>query len=219
MTSMMRRSFIVGPLTVALLVSLTPAAAHAAAAPTAKQLKRALITKWKGKKADLVRSGTGRSVVAGQDDWALSLVPARCRTAATAGLLFNGHLRGRPAAMSMLSVGGSFYGQVLVSVPPSTRLPAQTVPPRCGRFTAKYDGRRITVRIREVTDLPRIPGAKVSALKMTFSPSPWKHITRPETMLTVVRKGSIVMETYSDRNGNVEQVANAFTEAAWRRIS
>ncbi|MEV4103155.1 hypothetical protein AB0J42_23100 [Nonomuraea sp. NPDC049649] len=112
---MMRRSFIVGPLTVALLVSLTPAAAHAAAAPTAKQLKRALITKWKGKKADLVRSGTGRSVVAGQDDWALSLVPARCRTAATAGLLFNGHLRGRPAAMSMLSVGGSFYGQVLVS--------------------------------------------------------------------------------------------------------
>src|SRR5690606_40578290 len=45
MTSMMRRSFIVGLLTVALLVSLTPAAAHAAAAPTAKQLKRALITK------------------------------------------------------------------------------------------------------------------------------------------------------------------------------
>ncbi|MGI5267582.1 hypothetical protein ACQEUU_00345 [Nonomuraea sp. CA-218870] len=218
---MMRRFFITGALTASMFVSLVPAAAHAAADPTAKQLKRALITKWKGKKAHLVRSGTARSVIAGQDRWSYSRLPDRCQTAATVGLLFSGRLGGRPAAMSLINTRGSFYGETLVSVPSSTRLPAQAVPPRCGRVTVKhYDGKRITVRITKVTDLPDIPGARVSAVKVSLTPSPWKHLPKPEYMVTVVRSGSTVMETYADAsNGNVERVANGFTEAAWRRIS
>ncbi|NRQ36227.1 hypothetical protein HII36_30975 [Nonomuraea sp. NN258] len=188
--------------------------------PTAAQLKKALVTKWNGKKAHLVRSGKGRSVIAGQADWAYSRLPGRCRTATTAGLLFTGHLTGRPAALSMLDTGKSFHGETLISVPPSVRLPARSVPPRCDRVVVRDGGKKITVRIVPVTELPHIPGAEVSAVKMILSPSPWSHLRHPELMLTVVRSGSVVLETYTDSgDGHVEQAANAFTVAAWSRVA
>jgi hypothetical protein len=95
---------------------------------------------------------------------------------------------------------------VLISVPPSTRLPAHVVPPCCGRLTVKHNGKRIEVRLTKVINLPGIPGVKVTALKWTLTPSPWSHLPKPEAMITWVRKGSIVLETRTDpSNGNVSR--------------
>ncbi|MEV1249111.1 hypothetical protein ACIBO2_29010 [Nonomuraea sp. NPDC050022] len=60
----------------------------------------------------------------------------------------------------------------------------------------------------------------MSAVKTTLSPSPWKHLRQPEFMVTVVRSGSLVLETFTDgSDGGVETTANAFTVAAWQRDS
>jgi hypothetical protein len=218
----MRRALTFAALAAFLIAPTAPAAA-ATAAPSPKQLKQALITRWQGEKAGLVRSGTARSVIRGQRSWAYSRLPARCRTAATAGLLFSSRVAGdRPAAMSTISTKGSFFAETLVSVSAGTGGKAfkQVVPPGCAKVKVRHGGKNVTVRIVKVRDLPAIPGATVTAVKTTLSPSPWGHLPRPELMITVVRSGSLVMETFTDSgDGDVEEVANAFTEAAWRRAA
>ncbi|MEU8249329.1 hypothetical protein [Nonomuraea sp. NPDC048916] len=221
----MRRELILCALTATLLGPLT-LDAHAASAPAPKDLKAALVTKWKGKKFSL-RSGTVKSLAARPTEWGYSRMPARCKTPATEGLLYSSrvvHALGKqPAALATLSTKGSYYGETLISVPAtaSAGLFKPVVPKGCARVKVKhYDGKRITVRIVKVHDLPAIPGATVTAIKMKFTPSPWESLPNPESMLTVVRSGPLVMETYTDSaDGDVETVANAFTEAAWRRAT
>ncbi|WP_214320265.1 hypothetical protein [Nonomuraea sediminis] len=213
----MRHALVLSTLTLALLPLLAQDA-QAAGDPTAKQLKRALITTWAGKKAEKVRSGTADSVMAGESGWAFSRLPARCKTSATAGLAIDKRTWGRPAALSMITAMGHFYGETLITM---AKPPRQAVPAGCARLKVKYyNGKRITVTITKVTDLPDISGAEVSAVKTTLTPSPWPHLSHPEFMLTIVRSGSLVMEAYTDSaDGDVESAANPFTEAAWRRAS
>ncbi|WP_188186910.1 hypothetical protein [Nonomuraea sp. SYSU D8015] len=178
-------------------------AAAATAVPSPKQLKQALITRWLGEKlAWCGRARRGRSSGAAQ----LGPQPPSCplQAAATAGLLFSSRVAGdRPAAMSTIATKGSFFTETLVSVSAGTGGKAfkQVVPPGCAKVKVRHGGKNVTVRIIKVRDLPAIPGATVTAVKTTLSPSPWGHLPRPELMITVVRSGSLVMERRSPTPG------------------
>ncbi|MBE3009758.1 hypothetical protein IL992_11225 [Microbispora sp. NEAU-D428] len=215
----------IAPLLAAL--SVTAAAQPPASGPAASELKAALI----GSKAGYAkvhtvaarasRFASGGTAVA---DWAFSALPARCRTAATTGLLWDPKVVARfpksPAAVVEFS-GRHALGESLISVPES--LPDSLfhvrVPRGCASVRVAYQGRRVKVKIAPLTsaELPDIPGASVSGVKTTLPPGLWGHDKGAQKVLIVVRDGNLVLETYADAFGPVGDVSRDWTTASWAR--
>ncbi|MFD1535879.1 hypothetical protein [Nonomuraea guangzhouensis] len=223
-------------MTAAALVLSVPAPAHATArsAPepehTVGELRKALLTKkdgFSGYKVHHVAAGTASRFLAGrtkQESWALSFMPSRCRSSATAGLLFDPKTVARipdaPAAAIELW-GEQTLGETLVSVPAD--LPDSVVrgklPRGCGKIRATHKGKRITVRVKKLSGdaLPDIPGATVSGFKTVVPTGVWGNAKPGEGNLIVVRSGALVLETYTDVFGHVDGKAAKFTVKAWER--
>ncbi|WP_344578513.1 hypothetical protein [Nonomuraea roseoviolacea] len=197
---------------------------------TAGELRNALLTTDDGLSGYEVRhvaTGTAARFLAGrtrQRSWAGRLVPARCRTSATAGLLFDPAKVARfpdaPAA-AVEMWGDRALGEALVSVPGD--LPRAAVegrlPRGCGAFRARHGGKTITIRVRRLSEdvLPDIPGATVSGFKRVTPAGVWGNTRPGETNLIVVRSGRLVLETFTDAFGPVDAYSAEFTLKAWRQ--
>ncbi|GAA3607872.1 hypothetical protein GCM10022419_111040 [Nonomuraea rosea] len=221
--------------TALLLGSAGPAYAAALPAPkpehTAGALKKALLTKkdgFSGYKVRHVATGTAARFLAGrtrQRSWASSFLPSRCRSSATAGLLFDprkvARIPNAPAASIEMWADDQALGETLISVPAD--LPHSVVqgklPRGCGKVRATHKGKRITVRVKKLPAavLPDITGATVSGFKTVVPAGVWGNARPAEVNLVVVRSGALVLETYTDAFGHVDGSSAEFTEKAWKR--